>query len=72
MRGIGAQQANILESRISTGGTTLRVDGLKNSKASTNPDGGLEALLSFLERKAAGLDAKSNRAVRIKKVCLMI
>jgi nuclear RNA export factor len=72
LRGIESQQANVLESRITTGGTTLRVDGLSSSKAAANPDGGLESLLGFLERKASGLDAKSNRLVKIKKVCLMI
>ena len=72
IRGLGAQQANVLESRITTGGTTLKIDGLKSSKAAANPDGGLDALLGFLERKAAGLDSKSNRSVKIKKVCLLI
>jgi nuclear RNA export factor len=61
-----------MDSRITTGGTTLQVDGLKSSKAVSNPDGGLESLLGFLERKAAGLDSASNRAVRIKKVCFLI
>lgn len=72
LRGLGAQQANILESRITTGSTTLRVDGLSSSKAASNKDGGLDALLGFLERKASGLDSKSNRAVKIKKVCLSL
>ena len=72
LRGIGAQQANVLESRITTGGTTLQIDGLKSSKAASNPDGGLESLLAFLERKASGLDAASNRTVKIKKVCLSL
>ncbi len=72
MRGMESKQANILESRITSGGTTLRIEGLSSSKAASNPDGGLESLLGFLERKASGLDAKSNRPVKIKKVCLMI
>jgi nuclear RNA export factor len=72
LRGLGAKQANVLDSRISTGNTTLQIDGLKSSKAASNPDGGLESLLAFLERKAAGLDSGSNRAVRIKKVCFLI
>jgi nuclear RNA export factor len=55
-----------------TGSTTLQIDGLKSSKAASNSDGGLESLLGFLERKAAGLDAGSNRAVRIKKVCFLV
>jgi len=72
MRGMESKQANISESRITSGGTTLRIEGLSSSKAASNPDGGLESLLGFLERKASGLDAKSNRPVKIKKVCLMI
>jgi nuclear RNA export factor len=72
LRGMESQQANVLEARITTGLTTLRIDGLSSSKAAANPDGGLESLLGFLERKASGLDAKSNRPVKIKKVCLMI
>jgi nuclear RNA export factor len=72
LRGLGAQQANVLGSRITTGGTTLRIDGLNSSKAASNPDGGLESLLAFLERKAGGLDAASNRTVKIKKVCLSL
>jgi nuclear RNA export factor len=72
IRGIAGPQANVLESRITTGGTTLKVDGLKASKAASNADGGLESLLGFLERKSAGLDAASNRAIKIKKVCLLI
>lgn len=66
-RGLGAQQANIVE-----GSATLKVEGLKSSKAASNSDGGLEALLGFLERKAAGRDSKSNRPVRIRKVCSLI
>lgn len=69
IRGLGAKQANVLESHISTGGTMVRIDGLNSSKAASNPDGGVESLLAFLERKASGLDAKSNRAIKIKKVC---
>ena len=72
LRGLGAQQANVLESRIITGGTSLRIDGLNSSKAASNPDGGLESLLAFLERKASGLDAASNRSVKIKKVCFSL
>jgi len=67
LRGMG--QANVLQSRGSTPDITLCITGLSQSKAATNNDGGLEALVTFLERKGTGLDAKSNRAVRIKKVC---
>jgi nuclear RNA export factor len=73
LRGMESKQATVLESRITGGGpSSLRIDGLSSSKAASNPDGGLESLLGFLERKASGLDAKSNRTVKIKKVCLMI
>ena len=70
-RGLRGQQANILESRITTGGTTLQVDGLMSSKAASYSDGGLQSLEEFLERKASALDSKSNRIVKIKKVCLL-
>jgi len=69
IRGLGGKQANVLETRITDGGLRLQVSGLSDSKAANNPDGGLDALLSFLERKASALDSKSNRAVKIKKVC---
>ena len=71
LRGIGAKQANILDSRSLSNGT-LKVDGLRESKAAKNADGGLESLLGFLERKAAAHDVDPNRAVKIKKVCLLI
>jgi nuclear RNA export factor len=51
---------------------SLRVRGLKESKAASNHDGGLKDLLSFLERKANGQDVESHKMVRIKKVCLII
>jgi nuclear RNA export factor len=69
VRSIGAHQVNIVESPATA---TLKIDGLSSSKAASNSDGGLESLLGFLERKAAGLDAKSNRSIRIKKVCSLI
>jgi nuclear RNA export factor len=48
----------------------LRVHGLKESKAASNPDGGLSDLLSFLERKSSSfLTGRSKRQIRIKKVC---
>jgi nuclear RNA export factor len=52
--------------------TSLRVRGLKESKAASNLDGGLKDLLSFLERKANGQDVESHRGVRIKKVCFTV
>ncbi|RKF65355.1 mRNA export factor mex67 [Golovinomyces cichoracearum] len=59
IRGIRAQQVTELE--------TLEVVGLGTSKASSDPDGGLESLIGFLERKAGGLDSRLNKAVKIKK-----
>ncbi|KAH8676751.1 putative mRNA export factor MEX67 [Tricladium varicosporioides] len=67
IKGMNAKQANVLEARVSHPGTQLRIDGLAASKAASNPDGGLESLLAFLERKASGHDTASNRSVKIKK-----
>lgn len=50
---------------------TLKIHGLTGSRASSNPDGGVEALLGFLERKANPLKGHSP-PVTIKKVCLSI
>ncbi|RKF63862.1 mRNA export factor mex67 [Erysiphe neolycopersici] len=58
-RELGENHSTILE--------TVEVTGLNSSKASSYADGGLESLLGFLERKACGLDSKSNRTVKIKK-----
>ncbi|KAJ6779605.1 hypothetical protein PWT90_06922 [Aphanocladium album] len=46
----------------------LRVYGLKQSKASSNPDGGISDLLSFLERKASAFTTgRQKRNIMIKK-----
>ncbi|CAI4213729.1 unnamed protein product [Parascedosporium putredinis] len=46
----------------------LKVKGLKESKAASNPGGGLKDLLHFLERKATSLATRSNnRPVAIKQ-----
>jgi nuclear RNA export factor len=50
----------------------LRVRGLRESKAASNPDGGVKDLLSFLERKASSLDTKIHKEVRIQKVCFFV
>ncbi|KAK5990704.1 mRNA export factor MEX67 [Cladobotryum mycophilum] len=47
--------------------TWLRVRGLRQSKAANNSDGGLGDLLSFLERKASGVNSGRKRQVTIKK-----
>jgi len=70
IRGLNAKhsQANVLESRNIAAGTSLQIDGLSLSKAASNPDGGVESLLAFLERKASAHDPNS-KPVKIKKVC---
>lgn len=45
------------------------VRGLQSSKAATNADGGLEALITWLERKAT---LPQGEAVKVKKVCLTL
>lgn len=71
IRGLESLQTNTPELRISHD-ARLRVRGLTESKAASNPDGGLKDLLSFLERKATGLDVEHHRIVRIKKACLIL
>ncbi|KAK4180393.1 putative mRNA export factor mex67 [Triangularia setosa] len=49
--------AQNLKNYIGEGGskhakTTLKILGIKNSKAASNPDGGVKSLLQFIERKA--------------------
>ena len=51
--------------------TQLIVRGLKDSKAASNPDGGIKDLLAFLERKASA-DVSARETVKIKKVCLTV
>lgn len=55
-----------------TGLKMVRVGGLKESKAASNPGGGLNDLLGFLERKASSLRTGSKRKVAIRKVCLSL
>ncbi|KAM6539266.1 nuclear mRNA export, poly(A)+RNA binding protein [Fusarium falciforme] len=50
-----------------TGLKMVRVGGLKESKAASNPGGGLNDLLGFLERKASSLRTGSKRKVAIRK-----
>lgn len=49
---------------------TLKVEGLKTSRAVNNEGGGLKELLTFLERKAQTV-GKTTRPIRIKKVCVV-
>lgn len=48
------------------------VRGFQNSKAASNPDGGIKDLIGFLERKATPTDASARDLVRVKKVCLTL
>ena len=45
------------------------IRGLQQSKAASNADGGLDSLVSWLERKAT---VPGGEAVRVKKVCLTL
>ncbi|ROW01504.1 hypothetical protein VSDG_02288 [Cytospora chrysosperma] len=53
--------------RLAANNTTLKILGMKSSKAATNPDKGEKRLLEFLERKASTLKGPSRRHVTIKK-----
>lgn len=60
--------------RIASNNTTLKVLGLKTSRAVTNTDGGVKDLLLFLEKKATNIKStngsgRPSRPVLIKKVC---
>ncbi|KAL6403324.1 mRNA export factor MEX67 [Ilyonectria robusta] len=51
-----------------SGLSVLRVGGLKQSKAASNPGGGLDDLLAFMERKASSfLTGRHKRNIAIKK-----
>lgn len=60
--------------RLAANNTTLKVLGVRSSKAASNPDGGEKRLLEFLERKASTLKGPggTRRHVTVKKVCLGI
>lgn len=61
--------------RVSGNNTTLKVLGLKSSRAATNADGGVRSLIEFLEKKATNVKTTGSdrgrrvRPVAIKKVC---
>lgn len=77
MKQLGSGNSSDLSARISRptrsrggfieGLTWLRIHGLKQSKAASNPDGGLSDLLSFMERKASSLSTGRRRHT-IRKV----
>jgi len=53
----------------SRGLAELKVTGWNKSKASTNPDGGVSSLITWLEKKASNRLSSRVRSVKIKKVC---
>ncbi|KAL5365603.1 hypothetical protein BJX96DRAFT_159403 [Aspergillus floccosus] len=60
-------QANIRQGKAGNTLEQVRVHGWKQSKAASNRDGGLESLLTFLERKLSTHDSKSGGRARITK-----
>lgn len=52
----------------SRGLAELKVTGWNKSKASTNPDGGVSSLVTWLEKKASNRLSSRVRTVKIKKV----
>lgn len=74
----GLRMAGMLDEASGRGNGRGRKDGLvhisvrgwKESKAASNPDGGVKDLVAFLERKATVPNTSTNEAVRIRKVCL--
>lgn len=78
MKQLGSGNSSDLSARVSRstrsrggyieGLTWLRIRGLKQSKAASNPDGGLSDLLSFMERKASSFLTGRRRHLTIRKV----
>ncbi|KAH8431760.1 nuclear mRNA export, poly(A)+RNA binding protein [Aspergillus melleus] len=62
-------QANIRQGGRAASLEQVIVRGWKQSKAASNRDGGLESLLTFLEKKLNTSDSKSGQRARITKVC---
>lgn len=68
-----SSQATVRQGRKGGGGSNLEqvcVRGWKQSKAASNRDGGLESLITFLEKKLNAPDSKSSSRARITKVCV--
>lgn len=63
-------QANIRQAR--GGLEQVSVTGWKQSKAASNPDGGIESLIAFLEKKITPQDSKAaiHTRAKITKVCV--
>ncbi|KAL4898242.1 hypothetical protein BDV59DRAFT_166493 [Aspergillus ambiguus] len=60
-------QANIRQGKAGNALEQVHVRGWKQSKAASNRDGGLESLLTFLEKKLNTHDSKSGARARITK-----
>ncbi|GES60337.1 mRNA export factor mex67 [Aspergillus terreus] len=60
-------QANIRQGKAGNTLEQVRVHGWKQSKAASNRDGGLESLLTFLEKKLNTHDSKTGGRARITK-----
>ena len=72
LRSAGARDVSMKEARISGargGPVELKITGWNKSKASSNPDGGVDSLIKWLEKKASTKLGSRTRSVRIKKVC---
>ena len=70
IRGMEGRQANIKTApRSNQQYASLQIHGLAQSKAASNPDGGLKSLLGWIQRKADQKTTKRN-GVKITKVCL--
>ncbi len=74
VRGIRSRGKNMTRPSSDLGAAleTMIIWGLKNSKASANPDGGVKDLVEFLERKATNLNTSAGEIVKIMKVCLIL
>jgi nuclear RNA export factor len=62
-------QANIRQGGRGSNLEQVSVRGWKQSKAASNRDGGLESLITFLEKKLNTHDSKAGSRARITKVC---
>jgi nuclear RNA export factor len=66
--GAGDVAMKVPKTAPSRGLAELKVTGWNKSKASTNPDGGVSSLITWLEKKASNRLSSRVRTVKIKKV----
>ncbi|OGM42984.1 mRNA export factor mex67 [Aspergillus bombycis] len=64
-----SSQANIRQGGRGSNLEQVSVRGWKQSKAASNRDGGVESLITFLEKKLNSSDSKAGSRARITKVC---